>query len=271
MSSVFVRLLFVLVVFVVVSSGVYFILRSPKAPPSVDRIEREPPSKPLGMIAVIIDDNGYTPDSCRPIRAIRHPIAISILPHLPYSRFVADCAHAAHKEIMLHMPMEPHVWYETYQDDYVLTTDMPPDKIRQLLNSAIQSVPYAQGVNNHMGSKATEDKALMTIFLQELRKRNLFFIDSRVTLDSAAPHLAEQLDLPYAERNVFLDNEADRAYIAGQFEELAQKAHRDGRAIGIGHARPLTWAVMKEQLISLEERGFRIVTISELLTDPGQQ
>jgi len=243
----------------------YFLIRWAGWPPAGPRPEPKPSTRPAGLIAVIIDDNGYSDESCPQIRSIPQPIAVSILPDLPYSRTIADCAHDARKEIMLHLPMEPHVWHETYADDYVITTDMSPARIRQVIDTALQGVPYVQGMNNHMGSKATEDQALMTVVLHEMKRRNLFFIDSRVTLKSVVPSLAKRIGLPCAERKVFLDNEADRDYITGQFEELAERARREGWAIGIGHARPLTWAVTRDQFALLEKQGFRIISVTELL------
>ncbi len=258
-----------LLLVLILGAGSYGLFRWRKdAPPPARRIKTtETPV--TGQIALIIDDNGYSQESCRQLRSIPQPLTVSILPDLPYSRSVDDCAHRHHKGIMLHLPMEPHVWHETYGANYVVTSDMTPSAIRALIDSALQSVPHAQGVNNHMGSKATEDKKIMQIVLHELQERDLFFIDSRVTLQSVAPGLAREMGIPCAERDVFLDNEADRDYIIGQMNDLAREAREKGVAIGIGHARPLTWSVIREQAPLLVQEGFRFVTVKELWEHPS--
>jgi len=232
----------------------------------VPGVSQKPPlQKTPDKIAFIIDDNGYSDEACRFIQAIPQPMAVAVLPHLPYSKRVAACAHAANKEVMLHLPLEPHVNQEKYPEGYVITTAMSAKTIARTLEDALASVPYAAGVNNHMGSKATEDRATMTTLFKIFRQRGLFFIDSRVTLNSMAPAMAPASGVPFAERDVFLDNKNDRAYIEGQFAELAREARKKGQAIGIGHARALTWTILKEQAQRLEQEGFRVVPVTDIL------
>ena len=126
-------------------------------------------------------------------------------------------------------------------------------------------MPLAIGVNNHMGSKATEDGRLMSIILSRLKGKHLFFVDSLVTNHSVCRDLAKKLGVDFAQRDVFLDNKNTREDIERQFAQLARKAQRKGYAIAIGHDRPLTWQILKEQTEALERQGFKIVSIRELL------
>ena len=226
------------------------------------------PARPsLGKIAVIIDDNGYSRTDCAQINSLGHPVTISVLPQLPYSQQIAACAERDHQEVMLHLPMEPHQNHDAYPDDYIIKTTTPPRQVVAKLQQALAEVPQAVGVNNHMGSKATEDPQLMGVLFAQLKKDKLFFVDSRVTAKTICRPLAERYQLPFAQREIFLDNENNRPYIEGQFRQLAEAARKKGAAIGIGHARALTWEITREQLDLLAAQGFEIVTVKDIVAD----
>lgn len=226
---------------------------------------KEEPVPFQGRIAIIIDDWGYSLESCRALQEIKSPVAVAILPGLKHSKQIATCAHTNKKDVMLHLPMEPHQMSETYPENYIIETSMSRKKIQAILEKSLESVPFVTGVNNHMGSKVTENERAMKIIYGELSKRDLFFVDSFVTSKSICSDLAKKIDVRFARRDIFLDNENNRAYIEQQFKELAREAKQKGRAIAIGHDRRLTLQIIKEQTDILEKQGFRIVSVKDLL------
>jgi polysaccharide deacetylase 2 family uncharacterized protein YibQ len=125
-------------------------------------------------------------------------------------------------------------------------------------------VPHAAGVNNHQGSRATADPALMEALMPELRQRGLFFIDSRTSAATVAYQAAEHSGVRAASRKVFLDDTATREAVLAQLELAARDAQHDGSAIAIGHPHPATIAALAEGVPALEARGIRIVFASEL-------
>lgn len=267
-------LIFVLLIIVIVETYLLFQQPPPTKKPFikkpkkevVEKIEKKEIEKPIaGQIAIIIDDWGYNIQDCEYLQKIPSPLSVSILPKLPHSADIATCAHAHHKEVMLHLPLEPHEVFENYPTDYLITTKMNKEKINEILNENLDSIPFVRGVNNHTGSKATENRRVMSIIFTTLKKRGLFFVDSLVTPDSVCREVAQKFKIPFATRDVFLDNENNRAYIENQFAELAQEAKRKGFAIAIGHDRPLTLQIIKEQTGLLENQGFKFVTVKELI------
>jgi polysaccharide deacetylase 2 family uncharacterized protein YibQ len=178
---------------------------------------------------------------------------------------VAHCAHAAEKEILLHLPLEPYHDEKQYPSGYIINTGMSQATVAAQLDKNFKAVPHARGVNNHMGSKATEDERLMGIIFDRLQEKDLFFLDSRVTSKSVCPRLAARKKLPFAERDVFLDNVNERKSIERQFMELADIAQKQGFAIGIGHDRELTWQIVNEQILQLQTRGFEIVSVHDII------
>ena len=231
----------------------------------------KPTTTGRGQIAIIIDDSGYNMQDCDHLNEINKPVTISILPGIEHSRDIARCAHTSQKEVMLHLPLEAYETLDKYPKDYVINTDMPKGLIIDRLDESLASVPFADGVNNHMGSKATENIRLMSILFAQLLDKNLFFVDSRVTSKTVGPKLAQEIGLPFAQRDIFLDNVTERDEIEAQFQKLADVAQKQGSAIGIGHTRELTWEIIKEQIPKLTELGFEIVPVRMIVNSKNNK
>ncbi len=217
-------------------------------------------------IAFIFDDWGYNTRNCRYLKEIKTPLAVSILPDLPHSTDIMKCAAIHNKDIMLHLPMEPYHNNDLYPDGYLITTKMSVTQVEKRLEEIFKKMPLIMGVNNHMGSKATEDEALMTIVFKKIRRKGLFFVDSMTAPHhSVCSELAEQMRIPFAKRDIFLDNINTREAIEKQIVVLARIARRQGYAIAIGHDRQLTLQIMQEEIPILQEQGFAIVHVKDLL------
>ena len=215
-------------------------------------------------VAFIIDDLGYETEVAKKIMELEFPVALSILPFLQYSEFIAEEGRKNNKEIMLHLPMEPNN-SGANPGPGAIKSYMSEEEIRQAVRKCILDFPYAIGVNNHMGSKITEDREIMEIVLEEIKGYNLFFIDSITTKDSIAYEVAQEMEIKSAVRSVFLDNENDMEYIKGQMLEVREAALREGEVIAIGHSRINTFYVLKVMIPELIRAGIEIVPVSELV------
>lgn len=229
---------------------------------------KKEPVKPgsMGRIAFIIDDWGQSVHNCQYLRDIADPLTVAILPSLRKSDEVAKCAKANRKAVILHLPLQAYHNNDPYPTDYIIKTDMKPSKVEAILKNILEKMPYIEGVNNHMGSKATENEPLMRVILTRLKKRGYYFVDSMTAPNHSVCHqIAKDLDLPFAKRDIFLDNINTREEILIQMNRLIEKAKLQGSAIAIGHDRPLTMQIIKEQIPLLKEQGFAIVDVKELL------
>jgi polysaccharide deacetylase 2 family uncharacterized protein YibQ len=215
-------------------------------------------------IAIVLDDCGYNMNNIGTLRGIGPPLTISILPNLPYSERVAKEARNHNFEVILHLPLEPHNGNLNLEKG-TLMVDMSTEEVNNLLVKAIDSVPGLRGVSNHMGSRATEDRDFMRGLFEELKKRDLYFLDNLVTDNSVCREVAKSAGLRIVVRSVFLDNEADEDYIERQIFHTAQLAEKTGWAIGIGHDRPYTIKVLSRLIPQLKRAGFEFVYVSELV------
>ena len=215
-------------------------------------------------IAIIIDDLGYQKEIAERIISLDFPVTISILPFLPHSQIVAQMAKEKGLTILLHLPMEPQNSNVNPGQGAIFST-MTEEEIRNKMLANFQELPYVDGINNHMGSKATENTAVMRIVLNEVRERGLFFIDSMTSPNSVGYMLSKQMGIKTAYRSVFLDNDQDIDYIRSQVNLLKDFAEKYGTAIAIGHPYCNTIDVLSEIDLLLKAEGFRIVKLEELL------
>ena len=215
-------------------------------------------------LAIIIDDLGYDRAAADALLALGFPLTVSVLPHLPLSSEVAEEAYRRGDQVMLHLPMQSES-PTAKTEEVELRVGMNTKQVDSALAGMLETVPHAVGVNNHQGSRATADPALMAELMPELRRRGLFFIDSRTLASTVAYNTAERFGVRAASRKVFLDDSANPESILRQLELAARDAKRDGSAIAIGHPRPDTIAALAKGLPHVESQGIRLVFVSELV------
>jgi len=218
-----------------------------------------------GKIAIVIDDFGYSFSSLvKGFINLDQEITLSILPGLDYSKKIAQAGFEAKQEVILHLPMEAKN-DEVGFDGLTLRTGLSETEIRDRVRKAVRGLPHITGLNNHMGSLATEDEKLLSVMMDEVKKIGLFFLDSHTNFKTRAYGVAGKKGVPCAINDTFLDAIEEEPFIREQVYLLAEIASRNGQAIGIGHPEKLTLKVLKKELPKLERRGFRFVGVSELV------
>lgn len=216
-----------------------------------------------GRLAIIIDDCGQWPQTERGFIALPIPLTLSVLPHVRYGDEIARAAEAAGKGVMLHLPME--TVSGLYPGPGTVTTEMDDATIEALVRSDLGDVPFARGVNNHEGSRATADARVMGDVIDVLASEGRFFIDSKTSSKSVAEEVAQRHGVPTAARDVFLDNRDDAAAVAAQLRRAAAIARSGGTAIAIGHPRPATLAAVRTVTPELAASGIEFVLASDLV------
>ncbi|NIM91080.1 MAG: hypothetical protein GTO17_09045 [Candidatus Aminicenantes bacterium] len=230
-----------------------------------EKIKAELPSRRArNRVAIIIDDMGYSLRAINDICSLNKPLTISILPYSPLAKEIARIAHQNKLEVMLHLPLESVNSQGGNHIEGIVLSQMSEEGILNTVEANLDQIPYVTGVNNHMGSKITPDKNLMSIILGPLRERNLFFIDSRTTSTSKAYNVAQALGIPSTYRNVFLDGENREGYIKGKMIELFRLAQRKGEAVGICHPTERTLRVLRENFHLVEKYNIEPVFASQL-------
>lgn len=234
----------------------------PPAPRPEPPVPEPWPKRP--RVAIIIDDLGHDRQAAEKLARLEAPLTFAILPYSAHADAVARLAAARRIEVLLHQPMEPVEYPEIHPGPGALFAAMSADELVGTLEAALDSLPRAVGINNHMGSRLTVLAEKMYQVFSVLKRRGLFFVDSRTTDESICRPSARLFQIPFGQRDVFLDHAADPDAIRRQVRLLVRTAAQRGEAIGIGHPQPATIAVLREMLPELK-RQVELVPVSQLV------
>lgn len=214
-------------------------------------------------IAIIIDDIGHNFE--RGTRAINLPgsITYAVLPHSRYSEYMSENASLMSKEVIVHLPMANISHLPIGPGG--LTESMNKKDFLENLANAIDQVPHATGINNHTGSYLTQQTKQMTWLMDEIKRRDFFFIDSRTTPNSVAQRIASEKNILTSGRDVFLDNDRSFYAVDRAFRQLIQLAKKRGAAIGICHPYEVTLDYLERAIPHLEQQGVKIIPASNLI------
>ena len=229
----------------------------------VAKIEKIPLQ--LKQISIIIDDIGYDLGPVRELLKIDADITFAILPLCSHSRESAEMLHQARRETLLHLPMEPTSYPKEKPGKGALFTDMNSEELVFQLEKDLAAVPYISGVNNHMGSKFMADEGKLVLVFNKLKKKKLFFVDSRTTAGTKASAAAEKVNIQMVSRKVFLDNNRDYNEIYKIVLEAAQNSSEASPVIMIGHPYPETIRAIKDATRALRQKGILVVPVSKLI------
>ncbi len=216
-------------------------------------------------VAIVIDDVGYNLALTQGFLQIDVPLTFSVLPFLPESAASAEMVHRAGRDLMIHMPMEPRGYPQEDPGPGAILHGMDPEEVRAATIRAIDSMPFAIGMNNHMGSRITTNPILIGMVLRTIKERGLFYLDSRTTEKTVAYSMARSLGVPAATRQVFLDDVFDPYYIGKMIDELFAASLRNGSAIGIGHLNQITLEALQENLWKAARYNVRVCSMSEVI------
>lgn len=228
----------------------------------VARVSPPTPPPRRGRIVLILDDVGFDRQPLAAAMRIDPNVNFSVLPNAQRAREAANTLHAHGFEVLCHLPMEPEQFPRVSPGEGAVLTSMTNAEIARATQANLRGVPFARGVNNHMGSRATADRRVMESVLGALPD-GMYFIDSRTSGTSVAEVVAREMRIRTASRNVFLDDVATDAAVRHQLRELARSAHERGLAIGIGHMYPSTVRVLTAEAPLLRREGFLFVRASE--------
>lgn len=214
------------------------------------------------QLVVIIDDIGNNYELGNAIVELKGPLTLAFLPHTPHSKSLALKAHLQQKEIILHAPMQNSRAIPLGPG--ALTLNLSKKEFQKILSQDIDSIPYVQGVNNHMGSALTQNKQAMQWVMETLKNEQLYFIDSLTSPKSVAYQQAISYQLPALRRHIFLDNDTSTAALTRQWNKALRIAKKTGRAILIGHPYAKSHAFLAKELPKLAAQNIELIPASQL-------
>jgi polysaccharide deacetylase 2 family uncharacterized protein YibQ len=220
--------------------------------------------RPERVVAICVDDFGFFDNTLvKDFLELDIPLTIAVIPGLKHSQRICLEAAEAGKDILCHLPMEAEKEGWDSGEIPLVRVSMSPAEIEKTVVKALDTTPGAMGINNHMGSKATADRALMKTVLRICRDRGLFFFDSMTTPHSVAREIAGELGTNNAENDLLLDGgDGDTRE---NMRKLLSIAARRGSAIGIVHVKSQTLEDLRWMIDEARKEGIDFVTISQMI------
>lgn len=216
------------------------------------------------MIVIIIDDLGLNATKSKRVVDLPSPLTLAYLPYADSLKAQTAAAREAGHELLIHTPMEP-MSRKTDPGPGALLESMSDEELVAAFEKILASFDGYIGINNHMGSRLTQDADAMAIIMQMLKDRELVFVDSKTAPGSVAANTAKDVGVFYAERDVFLDHEETPEFVQAALARLEQTARRNGLAIAIGHPKDVTVEALAAWIPTLEEKGLVLAPVSAVL------
>ncbi len=219
-------------------------------------------------ICLIIDDGGYQRgEALERLYDFKVPVTLALIPGTEFSTSLAKDVPSHGIEVICHMPMEGTEKFPKGAYPEYLKRGMSVPDVERNLQAAFDNIPGCVGLNNHMGSLASTDPQLMSAVCDWLKKRGLFFLDSRTSVATVGEKEAEKIQLAHSHRDIFLDNVVSPEKIRQQMDKLVAKAKKNGLAVGIGHFKYVTLKTMAEEVQRLQGQGIQFVYLSEAVKE----
>lgn len=237
-------------------------VKSVPAPIAAKKPESKGDASP--RVAIVLDDFGYSERNFAALGAMKVPLTLAVLPDTPQVKKVCAFAKKNGLEMIVHLPMEPENSSVGLEKNTILV-GMDRDRVKEIVLHAINAVPGAIGLSNHMGSKATADAETMKTVCAELKKKKLIFLDSLTSESSVAANVAKECGVPCVSRDIFIDNKLDKASIISEIEKAAEIARVNGYSVAIGHDKSVTVETLAEIAPRMREEGIKFVTLSEVV------
>lgn len=222
------------------------------------------------QLAIIIDDIG-TFAQYQALTKIKYKITPSLFPKGKANPQTPRIARVA-PFFMVHLPLEALSFYQA-EHEWLFVGDSRA-KIEQRIQAIKQDFPTLTYLNNHTGSKFTQNSDSMKLLLETLAQHKISFLDSKTapntkTKDFYATHFQERLNPcqgDFLERDVFLDNELNIPKITQNLIQAVKIAKAKGYAIAIGHPHKETLLALKNAEDYLAKSGVELVYINEIIT-----
>lgn len=230
-------------------------------------------TKSKKYIAIIIDDFGNEGKGTHQMLQLPIPITGAVIPGMPHATSDATLLKEANKEVIIHVPLEPVHGKASWLGSLGITTGLSDDQIKERLVTGYEQVPYAVGMNNHMGSRAMTQERIVKLLVDFAKEKGLYFVDSKTADNALSQRIASERQVSYLARDVFLDNQMSVAHVKAQLGLATKVAKEQGYAVVIGHVGekgPYTAQGIREMIAPMQNEGIEFVTVSELMKILGK-
>lgn len=229
--------------------------------------------KPAARLALVLFGFGDDGAQARAFLALRVPFAAAIVPGGKSSADLFRAAHAAGREVVLHMPLEPVNYPQVNPGPGTLLVTMPPAKISGIVKRWLDRSGPVVAAANHMGSLATQDMTVIGAVYRELKRRHVPFVHVRPAAGAVCRSLAADMGVVYEEPGAVLDAEPrgkDVKALEKRWAEILKQARARGRLVVWVRATPLTRQWLPRATAPKKLEGVDLAPLSGVMRRPAE-
>ncbi len=218
-------------------------------------------------IAIVVDDFGAIGGELLDgFLALDKEVCFAIFPDEPNSVLTMQKAKAQSRETIIHVPMEPIGYPSINPGKNAILVQYDDAEIAKLLTRFIKQLPDCEGINNHMGSLATTDEAIMRTVMTTLKAHDKLFLDSRTSNVSVAYSVAQKTHLRSFRNDLFLDSpNISQSTMDAKLSQIIEMGTKRSNVIAITHCHtPEKLQYLKRMISRLKAAGFTLVPLSKI-------
>ena len=225
---------------------------------------------PTSELVIVMSGLGSDPEIVETLLALPFPVTLAIEPSAVHARQLAEEAWKAGYEILLHQPMQSSQWPYVKAGPNEITTKMSDEMVAGILNDALEKVPHASGLANHMGSGLCGNRAASAQVTAQTATAGLYLLDTMARHDSFLYLEATRQGLPAWKQDFSLDDgHPSKHVVLASLKKAEKLAIRQGRAIVGGRPYPETLEALRDWATT-RDKTVRIVSL-RALSHPGNR
>ncbi len=205
----------------------------------------ELPNRSDAPVVWVMDDMGRDVEAAETV--LRWPafVSVAILPDGAVAGWLAQQACHQSRDVLIHLPMTS-VRPDVDPGPMAVSAHTTDAEVERILTQARHVLPCATGLNQHMGSQASQAVHAMDRVVRIGQSLGLrFFIDSRTAARSHLCDAADRLGVPCLRRTLFFDAETLPEELPERWRQVIARARRSTRPIVvIAHPYPATLAFL---------------------------
>ena len=230
-----------------------------------DAYARRPPAADPSLPRVVLVVNGMglsQTGTQTAIEALPEDVTLAFAPYGSSLQRWIDKARAEGHEVLLQVPLEPDNYPEQNPGEHTLLVSTDRHANQQDLHWILGRATGYAGVMNHMGARFTSEEGALLPFLGAIGERGLFYLDDGSSPRSVAPRAGEILQVPVVVGDLVVDRGRSPDAIERELAALESLARRDGLAVWVASAFPISVQVIARWARGAQARGIVVVPAS---------
>ncbi len=217
----------------------------------------------MPVVAIVVSGLGVgatkTTDA---IMKLPSAVTLAFTPYGSDPGKLVEQARAQRHEVLLQVPMEPYDYPDNDPGPQTLLTTLGSEQNIDRLHWQLSRFQGYVGLTNFMGARFVAATTVMQPFIREAAKRGLGYLDDGAVPTSVAGQLSAGQAMPFAKADLTIDVVPTSAEIDKALARLEELAMRQGTAVGMTSALPVSIDRIGAWIKDLESRGVMLVPLT---------